>query len=97
MQKIKLAEERFDMLESSNAIIIPDRKHILLEPLLFESFSIREKIVKVHMVIYCLAKNVTDEIYEEFGFESEEDMINDLKRFYPNITEETECTCIIYE
>jgi len=100
-QKLLLADDLFEpIIDGLKTLTIrKGRRDIALGDLIFEATNNPDKqlIVNVTTVSYCLAKNVDDETVRLDGFESTEQMIKEMKRFYPDITTETELTLVFFE
>lgn len=96
MQKLLLAEDVFDGLEKGKRTTIRQgRRHIELGGLLFESTEVkRHKVVSVISVHYCRLANVYIGDLTNDGFKDHNDMWEQMKRFYPDITFDTEVTVI---
>lgn len=96
MQKLLLAEDVFDALEEGKLTTIrKGRRNITLGDLLFESVdNKREKIVNVDSVQYCLLAGVDIKDVKNDGFEDHFDMLRQMKRFYHDITLESEVTVV---
>lgn len=96
LQTLKLAEDVFDQLEYGKSVTIrKGKRDIDLDLLKFESEETkREQIVMVRFVMYAKLKNIPLEDVWLDGFENYEDMIENMKRFYPDINMETVCTVI---
>ena len=97
-QKLILAEDVYDCLAKGKTCTIrKGRRDIGLGILLFESLEEkREELVFVTHVIYCTARNIPSEYYKNDGFGSIKAMINQMKRFYPDMEEGTECTVVVF-
>ena len=96
MQKLLLAEDIFDELDfGKNVTIRKGRRDILLGDLLFESKENGKlKVVNVINVHYCKLANVYTGDLKSDGFSDHNDMWDKMKRFYPDITFDTEVTTI---
>lgn len=98
MQKLILADDIFDALEKGKKCTIrKGKRDISLGELLFQSLeSKREKIVFVNSVVLCAIKDIPKMYYTNDGFVDVKDMIDKMKRFYPDINENTESTIISF-
>lgn len=96
MQKLTLFEDVFDTLATGKATTIrKGRINIELGELLFESTKAKRKeIVFVKMVYFCLLGDVLLDDLSNDGFKDQDDMCLKMKRFYPEITLESEVTVI---
>lgn len=96
MQRLTLFEDVFDALATGKATTIrKGRINIALGEMLLESTEVqRREMVIVKMVYFCLLKNVmmTDVLND--GFTDHNNMCQKMKRFYPDITLDTEVTVI---
>ena len=65
-------------------------------------------LIGCHILNWATMKNITsvrhtklswvkEEEYEADGYESKEEMLENLKKFYPNLTEESEVTVVRWE
>ena len=99
LQKLILAEDVYDALETGkNCTIRKGRRDIKLDKLLFESLDEkRTTVVNVVMTIHCKLQHIPDEFVWNDGFTGHENMLTEMKRFYPDIQMDTECTVIIFE
>lgn len=99
MQKLMLAEDVFDALvDGKDVTIRKGRRDIQLGELLFESVDEhRKQIVNVKMVVYCNLDFIPEDFVWSDGFDSHEDMEEKMKRFYPDITADTECTVVVFD
>lgn len=96
MQKLNMAEDVFDKLEKGkNVTIRKGNRNITIGDLLFESVEKkRQEIVDVYMVYKAKLKNVMPDDIDNDGFKDQNDMIEKIKRFYPDINEESDLTII---
>ena len=99
MQKLTLLEDVFDALATGKATTIrKGRLSIELGDLLFQSAEMnREQVVNVDEVYYSLLKDVKLEDVINDSFKDHDDMVEQMKRFYPDITLDTEVTVIKFE
>jgi hypothetical protein len=96
MQKLLLAEDVFDALETGKKTTIrKGRSDIQLGELLFESTETkRQEVVNVLNVHYCRLSNVYIGDLQNDGFKDHHDMWGQMKSFYPDITFDDEVTTI---
>ncbi|AGO47648.1 hypothetical protein Phi17218_115 [Cellulophaga phage phi17:2_18] len=96
MQELKLAEDIFDALEKGKTTTIrKGRRDIKLGNLLFESLETnRKEVVSVLNIHYCKLSNVYDGDLKNDGFKDHQDMWDQMKRFYPDLTLDDEVTTI---
>ncbi|MDH5367657.1 MAG: hypothetical protein OEW67_11750 [Cyclobacteriaceae bacterium] len=96
MQKLTLYEDVFDALDTGKTTTIrKGRISISLGELLLQSTALkREETVLVKMVYFCLLKDVMQDDIINDGFDDHDDMSEKMKRFYPDITLETEVTVV---
>ncbi len=99
MQKLTLFEDVFDALATGKATTIRKGKiQIALGDLLFQSTEqLREKIVSIKEIYCCLLKDVKLADVLNDGFKSHVDMADQMKRFYPEITLDTEVTIVKFD
>lgn|GEM_PF-4539347 len=99
MQKLILFEDVFDALATGKVVTIRKGKlSIALDDLLFQSAEKkREQIVCVKEVYYGPLKEVKQEDMVNDGFNSHQEMAEKMKRFYPDITLETEVTVVRFD
>jgi len=99
MQKLTLFEDVFDLLASGKAATIrKGRILITSSDLLFQSTEEkRELTVSVKEVYYCQLKDVNLEDVLNDGFKNHQDMAEKMKRFYPDITLDTEVTVVKFD
>ena len=99
MQKLTLFEDVFDALATGKVVTIRKGKlSIACAELLFQSTEKkREQIVFVKEVYYGLLKDVKQKDLVNDGFKNHQDMTDKMKRFYPDITLETEVTVIKFD
>lgn len=99
MQQLTLFEDVFDALATGKTTTIrKGRLSIALGDLLFQSTEeIREEVVCVKMVYFCLLKDVLLDDLINDGFKNQKDMSEQMKRFYPDITLDTEVTVVKFE
>lgn len=95
-QKLLLAEDVFDALDNGKLTTIRlGRRDIKLGELVFESVDYkRTVVVDVLCVRYSKLCNVRYTDLQNDGFKDFEDMLDNMKRFYENITLEDEVTTI---
>ena len=99
MQKLTLFEDVFDALATGKTTTIRKGKlAIVLGDLLFLSTEKeREQVVSVKEVYYCFLKNVKlDDVIKD-GFRNHQDMADQMKRFYPDITLDIEVTVVKFD
>jgi hypothetical protein len=99
LQKLILAEDIFDALECGKKCTIRNgRRDIKLGHLLFESLDFkRTEVVNINTIIYTELQNVPNDYVINDGFKSHEDMCQKMRRFYPDIQLNTECTVIVFD
>jgi len=99
MQQLILAEDIFDQLETGKRTTIrKGRRSINLDELEFESLTEKRKAVYyARMVYYCKLKDVLESDLINDGFENHADLLDKMKRFYPDLTDETELTVIRFK
>lgn len=99
LQKLILAEDIYDMLKKGKETTIrKGRRDIALGKLLFESIDEkRYRMVNVLMVYYCKLSNVFISDVTNDGFKNHNDMWYQMKRFYPDITFDSEVTVIKFK
>jgi hypothetical protein len=99
MQKLKLAEDIFDQLQAGKRTTIRlGKRDITLGSLLFESNDLkRESIVTVAKVNYCKLKDVSLDDLINDGFSDHSHMLNEMKRFYPEIEMESWVTVVGFQ
>ena len=95
-QKLILAEDVFDALKTGKTCTIrKGRRDIKLGKLLLESLDEkRTETVMVNTVIFTELLMIPFRYLSNDGFKNHDDMCEKMKRFYPDITMETECTVI---
>ena len=98
MQKLKLAEDIFDMIGvNKHSTLRLKRRYIELGDLIFESTDeLRTVKVQVTMVMYSTFEDLPEDIYIDEGFKSMEELYLTMKRFYPEMTKESECTAVFF-
>jgi hypothetical protein len=97
-QKLILAEDVFDAIEDGKLCTIRNgRRDIKLDKLVFESLT-EKRIANatVHTVMFCALQDIPEGLFMNDGFKSVDDMLRKMKRFYPEITLESECTVVIF-
>ena len=96
MQKLNLTEKLFDELQNRKTITIRLRKReISLGPLLFESNDkSRATVVKVTKVYYSKLKDVALLDLINDGFKNHNELLKQLKLFYPAIEMESWVTVV---
>lgn len=96
MQKLELAEDVFDKLKQGKGVTIrKGHRDITIGDLIFESVEKkRHETVDVYMVYKAKLKYVLPEDIQKDGFKDQNDMIEKIKRFYPDISEESDLTII---
>lgn len=99
MQELKLYEDVFDELDHGKRCTIrKGDKNISLGPIKFVSDAFeRTKYCEVWMVYKCKLKHVMVDDLISDGFESHSNMIDEMKRFYPDITSEDYVTVIKFK
>lgn len=99
---LKLADDLFDGLLSGDKQVTIRLGERLIEenaPLTFESVNGTQPDVKVLVdtVVSLPINEVPHFFYEADGFTSTENMVESMKRFYPNITMDSVVTIVGYE
>jgi hypothetical protein len=97
MQQLALVNDLFAAFEDGGkrCTIRKGRRDIALGPLEFVSpDGTLKQIVNVTRVIYTRADGLEDHELWDDGFDSLPDMLEGMKRYYPDITEDTEITLI---
>ncbi len=98
MQVLKLADDLFGPLRSAEKFttIRKGRRDVALGELCFEGADDVEltEVVTVRSVTFTALGWVPFETLEADGFKDHDDMLEQMKRFYPNITFETEVTVV---
>lgn len=99
MQKLTLFEDVFDALATGKSTTIRKGKlTIALDDMLLESTDKkREQIVCVKDVYYGLLKDVKHEDIVNDGFKNYQELVEKMKRFYPDISLDTEVTVIKFD
>lgn len=100
MQTLKIADDLLlPILEGKKEMTIRrGRRDIQLGPLKFETVSGNDDVeVEVFEVRYLKISEVSDDICQEDGFDDWDDFFEGMKKFYPDLKEEEECTIIIFE
>jgi hypothetical protein len=99
MQKLTLYEDVFDALAlGKKTTIRKGNVSIALGELLFQSTEVhREAVVHVKKVYSCLLNEVIPDDLSNDGFIDHQDMAEKMKRFYPDITLESEVTVIKFD
>lgn len=96
MQKLTLFEDVFDALNTGKSTTI--RKGCIgigVGELLLQSTALkREKIVFVKEIYVCLLREVKEEDLINDGFKNHDDMSEQMKRFYPEITLDDQVTVV---
>lgn len=97
-QKLMLAEDMFDSLELGKICTIRKGiRNISLGELIFESTETHKtQNVMVHTVIYTELQRVPFRYVINNGFISYDDMCVKLKKYYPDIELNSECTIVVY-
>lgn len=89
VQVLKLAEDLFKGLEEGwkKVTIRHGKRHIDLDHLKFEGTnnSVLTKAVLVTKVSYTRAKHLSDEDAQKDGADNAVELLESMKRFYPNI------------
>ena len=99
VQKLILAEDVFDTLKDGKTCTIrKGRRDIELGLLMFESLEKKRlALVGIKLIIYCSAFQIPEQYWRNDGFESVKDMIEQMKRFYPDMKGVTECTVVEFK
>jgi hypothetical protein len=96
MQKLQLAENVFDQLKMDKRTTIRlGSRDIQLGQLLFESNDLKRTLMVIVNDVYCcLLKDVKNTDMLNDGFKSYEEMCQQLSKFYPSITLNSEVTVV---
>jgi len=103
IQVLFLARDLFETIDYGKTVTIrKGRREVQLGDLRFLSpvEDGQEQLTRdVHVtyVMYCKAIDIPIDLVIEDGFEDHDDMLEGMKRFYPDFEEDTECTVVIYE
>jgi hypothetical protein len=99
LQQLIMTEDVFDKLyEGKTCTIRTGRRDIKLAHLELQSLDDkREETVLVKRVVYCKLKDVPMEFVINDGFTDHLDMEHQMKKFYPDIDLDTECTVVEFE
>lgn len=100
MQKLMLADDVFDaLLDGKYVTIRYGRRDLQLGDLLFESTddTSRSAVVNVRIVYYSKLRDVMLVHLLNDGFKDYYDMESKMKRFYPNISLDSEVTTIVFD
>ena len=97
-QKLILTEDVYDALFDVKCCTIrKGRRDIQLGNLVFESSEKKRTIiVNVESVIYTTLEKIPKEYYENDGFISLFDMLHQMRRFYPDLQMNSECTVVVF-
>ena len=99
LQTLKLSEAVFDQLENGKEVTIRygKRENISLGKLLFESTEkARMAVVDVWLLYAAPLTNVSPEALINDGFNSIEEAVEGLKEYYPDITEDSIVTVVVF-
>lgn len=98
MQVLKLADDLFGPIRSAEKLttIRKGRRDVALGDLRFEGATDESlsEVVNVTSVIFTTLAGVSKAVLESDGFEDHDDALEQMKRFYPDITLNTEVTVI---
>ena len=99
IQTLMMAEGVFDRLEEGKMCTIRNGIRDIKKDLLFlESVEEhRKQLVNVVGVIHCQLQNVPQEYIHNDGFVDKEDMLNQMRNFYPDIQYESIVTVVEFE
>jgi len=103
VQVLFLARDLFESIDQGKTVTIrKGRRDVQLGDLRFlspiqEGEEQLQRDVYVTYVMYCKAIDIPIDLLMDDGFEDHDDMLEGMKRFYPDFEEDTECTVVIYE
>jgi hypothetical protein len=103
VQVLFLARDLFEDIDHGKTVTIrKGRRDVQLGKLRFlspveDGEEQLQRDVDVTYVMYCKAIDVPIDLLMDDGFEDHDDMLEGMKRFYPDFEEDTECTVVIYE
>ena len=97
-QKLMCAPGVFESLDHGKEVTIRKGiRDIQLGKLIFENTDTHEQAyVWIDYVIYCILELVPEEMYVLNGFKDYDDMLIQMKEFYPDITGKTEVTVVVF-
>ncbi|TJW14443.1 MAG: ASCH domain-containing protein [Mesorhizobium sp.] len=97
---LKLADDLFPGLLNGEktCTIRSGRRDIQLGPLVFESVSgeLNQVTVEVISVIYMRAGDIPDDLARADGARDGTELLDAMKRFYPDLKSESEITAVIF-
>lgn len=98
-KRLLLADKLFEELDYGKRVTIrKGRRDIGLDYMIFERVSDgAEKLVDVNRVYITKLKDVLEEDYKNDGFNDVEDMLHQMKEFYPDITVNSLVSVIKFE